>query len=412
VTGPHVGDGNWARDMTDARRIIEVSARIVAFSASNPLPSGAEDRSASPLINEPVPTTTIPTTTTTTIPTTTTTTIPTTTTTTIPTTTTTRVPTVTPAPSASDSFLSAPALVTPIPASPVLDTKSGTWATWLGTNVPPFGPARALLYAFGLPIYYADAATPRVQLTVDNEPSWGTNALSQQLVPIPAGIAPQSGSDGKVVIVDQAQQKVFDLWVARQTGAQWHAAWGGVYSLSGSGSSPNPDYNTVLREGALAATPWPQPTSRATGSGMSSYAGVVRLAEIAAGVIPHALVFATDHACGPQNTGPYRYPATTTDGTYQGGDCIPQGARVQLDPSIDVDAIPGITPGERAVARALQRFGAYVNDNSPDRMSFAFEAPKPGQADPYPTAGFTNDYYNMPHIPWSQLRVLRKWQGT
>ena len=27
-------------------------------------------------------------------------------------------------------------------------------------------------------------------------------------------------------------------------------------------------------------------------------------------------------------------------------------------------------------------------------------------------AGFTGDYYNMPHIPWNRLRVLRDWQGT
>ena len=36
------------------------------------------------------------------------------------------------------------------------------------------------------------------------------------------------------------------------------------------------------------------------------------------------------------------------------------------------------------MARALHVYGAYVVDNSPDRMSFAFEMPKPGEYDPYP----------------------------
>jgi hypothetical protein len=314
--------------------------------------------------------------------------------------------------SLGDGFQDAPAFTSPIGASPVLDSKSSTWSTWLGGSSTSLGPARALLYAFGLPIYYADATTPRVRVIVDNEPDWGTNDLSQQLVPIPANAVANSGSDGKIVIVDSTAGKVYDLWAAQVVNGQWHAAWGGVYALDGSGSSPNPDYTSTTREGVPVATPWPQPTSRDTGSGVSSYQGVVRTREIANGSIDHALVFATDHACGPSSTGPYRFPATTTDGNYTGSDCIPEGTRIQLDPSINVDAIPGITPGEKAVAKALQRYGAYVNDNSPDRMSFAFEAPKTGTVDPYPAAGFTGDYYNMPHIPWSSIRVLRNWHGT
>jgi hypothetical protein len=294
----------------------------------------------------------------------------------------------------------------------VLDAKSATWSAWLGTSVAPFGPARALLYAFGLPIYYADASTPRVHVIVDNEPGWGTNDLSQQLVPMPAGVVAQGGSDGKVVIVDEQHQKVFDLWLAHEVGGVWHAGWGGVYPLTGTGSSTNPDYLSTPREGVPVPIPWPNPTSRSTGAGTSSYAGTVRLSEISAGVIDHALVFATDHACGPSATGLYRFPATTTDGNYFGSDCIPEGAHIQLDPSINVNAIAGITPGERAVARALQVYGAYAVDNSPDRLSFAFEFPKAGQADPYPAAGFSGDYYNMPHIPWNRLRVLRNWKGN
>jgi hypothetical protein len=268
------------------------------------------------------------------------------------------------------------------------------------------------LYAFGLPVYYADASTPLVHVIVDNEPGWGTNDLSQQPVPIPFTASPNLGSDGKMVIVDTALGKVFDMWSVEYINGQWHAAWGGVYPLAGSGSSANPDYNPVVREGVPIPIPWPNPTSRSTGSGISSYAGVVRLQEISAGVINHALVFATNHACGPANSGEYRFPATTTDGTYMGSDCIPEGTRIQLDPSIDVNALPGISPGELAVARALQRYGAYVTDNSPDMMSFEFEMPKPSDLDPYPGAGLVGDYYNMPHIPWGSLRVLHDWQGT
>jgi hypothetical protein len=316
------------------------------------------------------------------------------------------------APVASDGFQDAPAFTTPIAASPAIDAKSPMWSSWLGAATPPLGPARSLLYEFGLPIYSADATTPRVAVIVDNEPDWGTNDLSQQLVPIPADALPNSGVDGKIAIVDTSVGKVYELWSARSVNGQWHAAWGGVYALDGSGSSPNPDYSPTTRDGVPAAVPWPQPISRSTGAGIASYQGVVRMSEIKSGSIDHALVFATNHACGPSGSGPYRFPATTTDGNYFGSDCIPEGTRIQLDPSIDVDALPHITSGERAVAKALQRYGAYVTDNGSDRMSFEFEGPKAGDVDPYPAAGFTGDYYNMPHIPWSSLRVLGNWQGT
>lgn len=314
--------------------------------------------------------------------------------------------------SSHDVFRSAPAFTTPVPSAVVLDAKSSTWSAWLGGGTTSLGPARALLYAFGLPIYNADASTPRVRVIVDNEPGWGTNDLSQQPVPIPANAASNTGSDGKFVVVDTTNAKVYDLLGTSIVNGQWHAAWGGVYALNGSGSSPNPDYTPTTRTGVPNPITWPQPTSRSTGSGISSYQGVVRAREIANGSINHALVFATDHACGPSNSGPYRFPATTTDGNYTGTDCIPEGTRIQLDPSINIDTIPAITPGERAVAKALQRYGAYVTDNAPDRMSFAFETPKPGDTNPYPAAGFTGDYYNMPHIPWNHLRALHNSQGT
>ncbi len=89
---------------------------------------------------------------------------------------------------------------------------------------------------------------------------------------------------------------------------------------------------------------------------------------------------------------------------------IPEGYRIQLDPSIDVDAIPGITPGEKVIAKTLQTYGAYVGDQGGARMAFIFEA-VPGAISDNPAAvwedaGFAWDYYDMQNIPWSQLRVL------
>jgi hypothetical protein len=135
---------------------------------------------------------------------------------------------------------------------------------------------------------------------------------------------------------------------------------------------------------------------------VNTLAGVIRTFEMRDLHIPHALSIATDNSCSDK----FRYPATKTDGKSSRSDCIPEGARLQLDPSIDVDTLPGITPGERAVARAMQTYGAINRDNCASNICVAFESPT-GDADPYPAAGFDGDYYTMPHIPWSRLRVLR-----
>jgi hypothetical protein len=70
-----------------------------------------------------------------------------------------------------------------------------------------------------------------------------------------------------------------------------------------------------------------------------------------------------------------------------------------------------LTPGERAVAKALQTYGAYAMDNGGARMAYIFEVPS-GEADPYPSVGFTSDYFGMNKIPWTKLRVLASWNGA
>ena len=52
-------------------------------------------------------------------------------------------------------------------------------------------------------------------------------------------------------------------------------------------------------------------------------------------------------------------PATASDGAYDDPAAIPMGARLQLDPAIDIDAL-GLPPYEATIAKALQTYGMYV----------------------------------------------------
>lgn len=267
-----------------------------------------------------------------------------------------------------------------VPADPVIDSRSADTVARLARE----GRAVANLYDYGDPVFDAREDSP--QVVVECTRDWGTCDLERRPIRIPEGARPNSGSDGRMIVVDRVSRQVCDFWQAERTATGWSTSWGTCASTDGDGRGPS---------------------GGATGGGVNALAGVVRTEEMRRGRIEHALSFATDNSCRRV----FRYPATKTDGTSSRADCLPEGARVQLDPSIDVAAIPGITPGEVAVARALQEYGAYNRDNAGAPMAFAFENPI-GDADPYPAAGFRWDYYDMPHIPWSELRVLRNWDGS
>jgi hypothetical protein len=133
--------------------------------------------------------------------------------------------------------------------------------------------------------------------------------------------------------------------------------------------------------------------------------GVIRIAEIAQGDIHHALALQSTYVCANV----FRSPASNTDGRYQGADCIPEGARIRLDPAVDVNALSA-TSAERAVAQALQTYGGYVVDYGGAPLSVSFEldttAPNGTIGTVYEQAGLRWDYDSLPLIPWNRLQVM------
>jgi hypothetical protein len=270
-----------------------------------------------------------------------------------------------------------------IPPRPVLDVRSNDIVSHLTTSSK--SPAIANLYDFGVPIFEANPSTPTY--SVECTRAWGRCDLEKERVPIPNGARPSAGSDGAMVILDAQSEKSYEFWRAAKKGGRWGTQWGGIVRIDGDGYEPK--------------------GNTATGSGVPRVAGVVTTQEILRGHIPHALAFSTDNAC----RGRSRYPAQNPVGLSSRPDCIPLAARIQLDPTLNLNAIADLTAGEKTVARALQHYGAYAVDNGGAPMAFIFESPVE-QRDPYPTVGFTHDYYDMPHIPWNKIRVLRRWDGT
>jgi len=271
-----------------------------------------------------------------------------------------------------------------IPRSPSLDPQSKAMVA----RATRTRRVNANLVEFGVPIYEARPSTPTYEVSCGMTGIWGSCPFTGRRMPVPDDAEPSPGSDGALVVVDRIQQNAGEYWRAARSDSGWTASWGAVNPLTGSG--------------------W---GGASTGAGASRLAGVVRMSEIKAGRIEHALVLQSDNVC----RGVVRPPAVKTDGRSTRADCLPEGTRLQLSPAVKVAKLSGITPGERAVARALQLYGGYVIDRGGAPLSVSFEvardatASSPGAV--YRDAGLTWDYYGMPHVPWRKLRVLRTWRG-
>ncbi|MGD9160758.1 MAG: hypothetical protein PVG39_20235, partial [Desulfobacteraceae bacterium] len=145
--------------------------------------------------------------------------------------------------------------------------------------------------------------------------------------------------------------------------------------------------------------------SGANGGGTPLIAGLIRPEEIEAGEIRHALLCATpinrkatlygdpSELCSP--------PASRTDGYGYGVEYIPEGARIQLDPALDLDSL-GLSEGSKTVAKAMQKYGMIVGDNSPTfKVYFQNLGPDAELWIKY------NYFQDLMNIPVEKFRVLK-----
>jgi ferric-dicitrate binding protein FerR (iron transport regulator) len=268
------------------------------------------------------------------------------------------------------------------PANPVLDPDSAAMVDHLAEK------STCNLYRFAVPVYEADAQTPVRKVTCTK---YGTRSPFEpgMEIRVPTGAQPNVGN-GWLLVIDRQSRRTWEFWYFTWSGQDIRSAWGGTVGLDGKGED----------------------SAHAGAAGGSLLPGLIRVRDIEAGRIPHALAFATCYA----RNGVVRYPARYPEGELTGPDSIPNGTRIQLDPTLDLSAIPGLTRGELTIGRALQEYGGYCLGKTNDPLAFFFEAaPDATDADHpgavYSANGLTKDAATLPHIPWRALRVLRQWDG-
>jgi hypothetical protein len=291
----------------------------------------------------------------------------------------------------------------PLSADPALDPRSAARVHALVSEVDA-GIARHLWPAvqatsYGMPFYVVDDDAPLVRVHLDTGP-WG-DSLRRALkagVPIPANARPASGTDRSLVVYRPSSDTMWELWQASRQADGWHAKWGGAMQHV----SSNPGfYSSAAWPGLGPAQGW---NWGVTATSLPAIAGVARVDELRAGQIDHALAVALPDTCART----FAWPAQRTDGSSESPDCIPGGAQLRLDPSVNVQRLRA-GPLTRMIAVAAQRYGIVVRDTTGGSVAFVAEDPatagREAWAGPNAVWGKGGDWA-LAGFPWHRLQVL------
>jgi hypothetical protein len=242
---------------------------------------------------------------------------------------------------------------------------------------------------FSIPIYRVPENQATVSVSIAEDCSSDAGIREQfAAVPIPATAQPANGTDKSLVIWQPSTDTEWELWMAHRAGdGSWSACWGGRLQ------------NVSEQQGVF---PFPYGVAA---TGLSYLAGAIKVSELEAGKIDHALAVNVVHAAGTQVA-----PANRNDGDSNPSGAIPEGTRFRLDPSVDVTKL-GLPKGGVAIARALQEYGMFVTDRAGavvvmGESSAAYVAG--GGPNPYDEAfGDLQAYQVMAKIPWDKLQAVQ-----
>ena len=251
---------------------------------------------------------------------------------------------------------------------------------------------------YSAPVYFVDENTPRYNIKLECGESWefGVNFLKDVPIPdvaepsfdsdgsiTPKGCAEKSDQDNEMIIVDIKNRCEYDFWQIRKEDGVWKASWGNAIDM---------DSNGIYNKGFSAR-----------GSGFSTLGGIIWPDEFVSGEINHALIFSYPFT---KSGGPV-LPASESDGESNKDYSIPEGARLRLNPTLDLNTLK-LAPYEQTIAKALQKYGMFLVDNGGDTgISVYAIDPKSVSLNPY--LGILpnkEEYASLSGIPLDAFEVL------
>lgn len=282
----------------------------------------------------------------------------------------------------------------PIAADAEIDPNSAAYIE----RLQDAAPLLINLKQYTAPVYIAGASTARYDVRLPCGTYWEIGVTRLLDVPIPdwaepgndasgsitpRGCGEDSDRDNNMVVLDLDSRCEYDFWQMRYVNGKWKASWGNAISMDSSGVYP-----------AGLST---------RGSGFAFLGGFIWPDELEKGQINHALVFAYPFT---KRGGPVA-PATDSDGTSRGTRALPEGARLRLDPTLDLDSLD-LTPAKRTIAKALQEYGMYLVDNGGESGIGIYAVdPRSVLSNPYDGLLSDRTFPRLKGIPLDRLQVLK-----
>lgn len=244
------------------------------------------------------------------------------------------------------------------------------------------------------PVYRVPEDQRRVRVRLDKLTSPGAKALRRAFasVPMPRNAKPAPGADGHLTVWQPSTDRLWEFFKARHEGSTWHADWGGAIR----NVSKSPGYYTK--------SAWPGATRSwgATATSLPIVGGTMLLDELKRGRVDHALAL---NLPAPRS-GEFAWPAQRSDGTGP-PTALPEGARIRLDPAVNIDDL-GLPKLGRTIARAAQRYGMVVRDQTGHGMSLWAEVPTSAGSrglSTYLKGKSPSDV--LANFPWDRMQVLK-----
>jgi hypothetical protein len=254
--------------------------------------------------------------------------------------------------------------------------------------------------SYSTPIYTVPANQPLVRVRLDAG-TWAAD-LQRALdagVPIAPDARPAAGTDKHLTIYQPSKDRLWEFWGAQRRADGWHALWGGAMQ------------NVSSSRGYYTSAAWPGLKGSqgynwgSTATSLPVVGGTIRIEELRHGRIDHALAVDIPEACSRTFT----WPAQRTDGGLGAALCMPAGARLRLDPKLNIAAL-NLPPITRVLAEAAQQYGMIVRDTTHSNVGFFAEDPTPTGSDPYygPNGfyGGLKPWEFLPKFPWANLQLL------
>ena len=229
------------------------------------------------------------------------------------------------------------------------------------------------LGAWGMPVYRAKSSDPLVRITANGH---------TVRVHIPAKARPMNTNDAALTVIDRSTNQVVGLFGAHYGGGTWSATDVSRYGYQSNGIARGLPGGSRANFGHR---------------GIPASVRAVTKTEIQRGRIRHRLeIYWHETASRTPGGASAYFPMTGSESGKTG--VVPEGAVIRIRPGVNLDAL-NLSRAAHIIARALQRYGAVIGDNSGQGNTMKLQ----GNTD---WSGILNKD-SLRKIPWSDYVFVR-----